>query len=133
MDGYIQKGGAGYWRAISALFLGTLAAFIVMYCTQPLIPVFSKELGLNPSVASLAMSVTSGGLEVSMFAIATFAGFLDRKKTMAVSLVGSALLALVCAVYFYVNYFCSGPCVSAFCLCPSHGAGRFAKHIGSIC
>lgn len=97
MDGYIQKGGAGYWRAISALFLGTLAAFIVMYCTQPLIPVFSKEFGLNPSVASLAMSVTSGGLAVSMFAIATFAGFLDRKKTMAVSLVGSALLALVCA------------------------------------
>lgn len=97
MNNYIQKGTPRYWRAISALFLGTLASFGVMYCTQPLIPVFSKEFGLNPSVASLAMSVTSGGLAVSMLAIAGLAGFLDRKLTMAASLLGSAILAVASA------------------------------------
>ncbi|MDF2500497.1 MAG: major facilitator superfamily 1 [Anaerosporomusa subterranea] len=97
MNNYIQKGTPQYWRAISALFLGTLASFGIMYCTQPLIPIFSKEFGLNPSVASLAMSVTSGGLAISMLVIAGLAGFLDRKLTMAVSLLGSAILAVASA------------------------------------
>lgn len=91
---YIQKNTPQYWRTISALFLGTLASFGMMYCTQPLIPAFSNEFGLNPSAASLAMSVTSGGLAVSMFAIAGLAGFLDRKQTMVVSLLGSAVLTI---------------------------------------
>jgi Arabinose efflux permease len=94
---YIQKGTTQYWRAISALFLGTLASFGIMYCTQPLIPVFSREFGLSPSAASLAMSVTSAGLAVSMFAIASLAGFLDRKFTMTVSLSGAAILAVILA------------------------------------
>jgi YNFM family putative membrane transporter len=79
---YIQKGTPQYRRAISALFLGTLASFGTMYATQPLIPVFSREFALNPPVASLAMSVTSAGLALSMSLIAVFAGFLDRKLTI---------------------------------------------------
>ncbi|MEN6564840.1 MAG: MFS transporter [Veillonellales bacterium] len=108
MNNYIQKGTPQYWRALSALFLGTLAAFGVMYCTQPLIPVFSKEFALTPSVASLAMSFTSGGMALSMLAIAGLAGFLDRKITMAVSLFGSAVLtvAVVLSSDFTAILFC---------------------------
>ena len=95
MTGYIKKGTPQYWKAISALFLGTLACFGVIYCTQPLIPVFSREFALTPSVASLAMSFTSGGMAISMLAIACLAGLLDRKITMAVSLSGAALLMVV--------------------------------------
>ena len=97
LNSYLQKGAPGFWRTISALFLGTLASFGVTYCTQPLIPVFSQEFDLSPSVASLAMSVTSGGMAVSMFAIAGLAGFLNRKMTMWVSVSATALLAIVCA------------------------------------
>lgn len=92
MDQYIQKGTSQYWKAISALFLGTLAAFGMIYCTQPLIPVFSKEFALTPSTASLAMSFTNGGMALSMVAIAGVAGFLNRKITMSVALFGSAVL-----------------------------------------
>jgi YNFM family putative membrane transporter len=98
LNSYIQKGTPAYWRAISALFLGTLASFGVMYCMQPLIPVFSKEFHLTPSVASLAMSFTTGGMAVSMLVIAGFSGLLDRKLTMTVSLLGSTLFA-VAAVF----------------------------------
>ncbi len=94
---YIHKDTPQYWRAISALFLGTLASFGIMYATQPLIPVFSREFGLSPSVASLSMSVTSAGLAVSMSLIAVLAGFLDRKLTMAVSLVGATALTVILA------------------------------------
>ncbi|MDD4599447.1 Inner membrane transport protein YnfM [bioreactor metagenome] len=94
MNSYIQKGTPQYWRAISALFLGSLAAFGVIYCTQPLIPVFSREFNLTPAVSSLAMSFASGGMAVAMFAIACLAGSLDRKLTMVISILGSALLVI---------------------------------------
>lgn len=95
MASYIKKGTPQYWKAISALFLGTLACFGVIYCTQPLIPLFSREFGLTPSMASLAMSCTSGGMAVSMLAIACMADLLDRKLTMVISLAGAALLMVV--------------------------------------
>lgn len=94
MNSYIQKGTTQYWRAISALFLGSLAAFGVIYCTQPLIPVFSREFGLAPAVASLAMSFASGGMAVSMFAIACLADSLDRKLTMVISISGAAFFII---------------------------------------
>lgn len=94
MNSYIQKGTSQYWRAISALFLGSLAAFGVIYCTQPLIPVFSREFNLSPAMASLAMSFASGGMAVSMFAIACLADSLDRKLTMVIALSGAALLVI---------------------------------------
>lgn len=94
MNNYIQKGTSQYWRAISALFLGSLAAFGAIYCTQPLIPVFSREFSLTPAVASLAMSSASGGMAVSMFAIACLADSLHRKLTMVISLSGAALLVI---------------------------------------
>lgn len=92
MNGYIQKGTSQYWRAVSALFLGSLASFGVMYCVQPLIPIFSREFQLTPAVASLSLSFTTGGMALSMLAIAGLAGFLNRKITMTLSLVGSAVL-----------------------------------------
>lgn len=94
MNNYIQKGTPQYWRAISALFLGTLASFGVIYCTQPLIPVFSKEFSLAPAVSSLAMSFTSGGMALSMFAIACLADYLDRKFTMVISFLGAAIFMI---------------------------------------
>ena len=97
LNSYLQRGAPGFWRTISALFLGTLASFGVTYCTQPLIPVFSQEFGLTPSIASLAMSVTSGGMAVSMLAIAGLAGFLNRKLTMSISVSATALLTIICA------------------------------------
>jgi MFS transporter, YNFM family, putative membrane transport protein len=92
MIGYIQKGTPQYWKAISALFLGTLASYGVIYSTQPLIPVFSREFDLSPAVSSLAMSLTSGGMALSMLLIACLADMLDRKRTMVVSISGAAIL-----------------------------------------
>lgn len=94
MNGYIQKGTGQFWRAISALFLGTLASFGIIYCTQPLIPVFSREFHLTPATASLAMSFTSGGMAISMFAIACMADYLNRKFTMVISFLGAALFMI---------------------------------------
>ena len=98
MADYIQKGTRQYWQAISALFLGSLAAFGLEYCVQPIIPILAREFGLTPSSASLAVSFGTGGMAVSMILIAGLAGMLDRKKIMSIALSLSAILILLMAI-----------------------------------
>ncbi len=56
----IEKGTGAFWWASSALFVGGFVTFATLYCTQPLMPVFSEEFGVSPAVASLSLSVTTG-------------------------------------------------------------------------
>ena len=100
MDGmmsYIQKGSTRYWRGIGALFFGSFVTFALLYCTQPLIPTFSEEFQLNPSYASLSISLTTGCLAVFMLLMSWLSDARGRKLIMTISLLGSALLALVVA------------------------------------
>lgn len=96
-QGKITSGSRAYVTAIIALFFGSLAAFGIEYCVQPIIPVFTKTFGISPATASLAVSFGTGGMACAMLAIAGLAQRLPRKKAMGVALVGSALLALVMA------------------------------------
>lgn len=95
---YIEKGTPVYQRAIAVLFLGSLAAFGAEYCLQPVIPVLAQEFQLDPATASLAMSFGTGGMAVSMLAIAALASRLARKKTMTAAILLASLLAIGMAV-----------------------------------
>jgi YNFM family putative membrane transporter len=98
MADYIQKGTRQYWQAISALFLGSVAAFGLEYCVQPIIPLLTWDFNLSPSIASLAMSCGTGGMALAMIFIAGSAVMLDRKKTMSIALSVSAILAILMAI-----------------------------------
>lgn len=91
---YIQKGSGRYWRGIAALFFGSFVTFALLYCTQPLIPVFSEEFALNPAYASLSISLTTACLAIFMLMMSWLSDARGRKLIMTVSLLGSALLAL---------------------------------------
>ena len=95
--GYIQKDSARYWRGISALFLGSFVTFALLYCTQPLIPAFSEQFNLTPAYSSLSISLTTGFLAVSMLIISWLSDARGRKLIMAISLLSSAVLAVVVA------------------------------------
>ncbi len=71
--------------------------FATLYCTQPLMPVFSEEFAVSPAVASLSLSVTTGTLSVSMLFAAALSDSRGRKAVMVTSLLLSALLALLVA------------------------------------
>lgn len=71
--------------------------FATLYCTQPLMPVFSEEFSVSPAVASLSLSVTTGTLSVSMIVAAALSDSRGRKVVMVASLLLSALLALLVA------------------------------------
>ena len=39
----ITPGGARFWRVNFALFFGSFATFALLYCVQPLMPLFTRE------------------------------------------------------------------------------------------
>lgn len=94
---YIQKGSARYWRGIIALFFGSFVTFALLYCTQPLIPVFTAEFNLQPAYASLAISLTTICLACFMLVMSWLSDARGRKVIMAGSLLGSALLEIIVA------------------------------------
>ncbi len=94
----IQKRSQNYWKALLALFFGSIVAFGAEYCVQPIIPVLAEAFDLTPAKASLAVSFGTGGMAFSMLLIASFAKHLERRKVMTIALIGSAILALIMAV-----------------------------------
>lgn len=95
MDYYIQKGSKGYWSTLVALFLGSFVTFALLYCFQPLIPVFSSSYGIAPSIASLSISLTTASMAIAMLFMSSFSDLKGRKSLMVISLIGSTVLTLI--------------------------------------
>lgn len=95
--GFIQKESRVYWQAISSLFLGSFVTFASLYCTQPLIPVFSQQFQVTPAAASLSISLTTGFLAVGMLVASWVSDAVGRKKIMGISLLLSAAFEIVSA------------------------------------
>ena len=100
-DYKIKKGTGEYWRAIVALFFGSLVTFGAEQCVQPIIPVFTETFSLEPATASLAVSFGTGGMAIAMLFIAEFAKRLPRKGVMSLALIVSSILAVVMALSDY--------------------------------
>ena len=95
--GYLRRGTPELRRASLALFVAGLATFAMLYCTQPLLPVFSAEFGVTPAVASLSLSLATGTLAVALILAGTFSEVWGRVPIMTASLVLSSLLMVLAA------------------------------------
>jgi MFS transporter, YNFM family, putative membrane transport protein len=95
--GYLRRGTPELRRASLALFVAGLATFAMLYCTQPLLPVFSAEFGVTPAVASLSLSLATGTLAVALILAGTFSEAWGRASMMTASLVLSSLLMVLAA------------------------------------
>lgn len=93
----IEHGTAQFVRANIALFAAGLATFALLYCVQPLMPLFSRDFHVGATQASLSLSLTTGLLAVSMLVAGAFSEAWGRKPMMAASLLLSAVLALASA------------------------------------
>lgn len=96
--GKIEHGTPAFLHTNLALFAAGFATFALLYCVQPLMPVFSGDFGVGPAEASLALSLTTGLLSVSMLVASTISEVWGRKPVMVASLLVSAVLTVVCAV-----------------------------------
>jgi YNFM family putative membrane transporter len=62
----IERGSPAYRRASLALFLAGFATFSLLYCVQPLLPEFARDYRISPTASSMALSLTTGALAVSI-------------------------------------------------------------------
>jgi YNFM family putative membrane transporter len=93
-----RRGSKGFRRINLALFAAGLATFMVLYCVQPLLPVFAHDFGLTPAASSLAISVATGALAVSIVPLSMLSERWGRMPVMTASLFATALLQLAVAV-----------------------------------
>lgn len=94
---WIRDGSREYQRAGMALFLIGFICFSLLYLTQPLLPDFAKNFGLSAAQSSLALSLTTGSLAISIMVFAAYSESLGRRGLMFVCLASASLLNIVAA------------------------------------
>lgn len=93
----VRRGTPAYARINWALFLSGYAVFSQIYCTQPLLPVLSEHFGVGAATSSLALSLTTGCLALSIFLAGALSESVGRKPLMFASLIAAAALELAAA------------------------------------
>lgn len=91
-------------RARVALFAAGFGTFSLMYCVQPVMPIFSDEFGISPAASSLSLSLTTGTLAVTIFVTGLLSDSWDRKKLISACLfIASALTLLTSLSSSWIN------------------------------
>jgi MFS transporter, YNFM family, putative membrane transport protein len=93
----IRHGQPAFRRTTLALFAAGFATFALLYCVQPLMPVFAREFHVSAAASSLPLSLTTGLLAPSLIVAGTFSEARGRVPLMLASLLASALLTIACA------------------------------------
>lgn len=89
-------------RTMLAMFLGGFTTFAVLYCVQPLMPVFSDAFGQSPAASSLTLSLTTGAMALSLLFAGSLSEAVGRRPVMGASLTLAAALTLAGA--FALNF-----------------------------
>ncbi|MFZ6645411.1 MFS transporter [Undibacterium sp. TJN25] len=98
----IQIGTPEFQRVKRALFFGGFSTFALLYCVQPLMPLFSHEFHLSPSESSWSLSISTAALAICLLFASAVSDALGRKPLMCFALFASAAMTVCCA--FAQNY-----------------------------
>lgn len=94
---YIKKGTKQFKLTALALFAAGFITFANLYVTQPLLPQFTKEYGVTPTVASLSLSVSTVVLAFSLIFISSLSEAWGRKNFMTISILAASILTIAVA------------------------------------
>jgi MFS transporter, YNFM family, putative membrane transport protein len=95
---FIEKGTADFRRVNIGLFFGGLVTFAVLYCMQPLLPLYTREFHVSPATASLVISTTTALLAIMMTFTASLSNAWGRKGMMVISLFGASFVTIASAL-----------------------------------
>lgn len=98
----IAAGSAAFKRSNRALFFGGFSCFTLLYCVQPLMPLLSRQFALTAAQSSMALSVSTAAMALSLLASSVLSERLGRKPLMVAAMALAALFTLLCA--FAQNY-----------------------------
>ena len=94
LERFIERGTREFTLANVALFAAGFTTFALIYCVQPILPVFAAEFGIGAAESSLALSLTTQSLAVCMLAASALSETFGRKPVMVVSLFASSVLMI---------------------------------------
>lgn len=97
LEQFIERGTRTFRLTNVALFAAGFTTFALIYCVQPIMPVFSREFGVSAAEASLSLSATTLSLAFCMLVASSLSEVLGRKPVMVVSLFASSILTIVSA------------------------------------
>lgn len=95
---FIQKGQRGYRATMLALFLGAFATFALLYCVQPMMPIFSAAFGVDAASSSLVLSVATATLALGLLITGPVSDAIGRKGIMSLALLLAATFTLTSAI-----------------------------------
>ena len=96
-DLFLRARTAGFRRVTVALVAAGFSTYALLYCVQPLLPVFSQDLGVSPTQSSLSLSLTTGTLALAMLFAGRLSDVRGRKPIMALSLFAVSILTVACS------------------------------------
>ncbi|MBO1074356.1 MFS transporter [Roseomonas marmotae] len=94
---YIERGTPAFLRTNLAFLCAGIATFALLYCVQPLMPVFTAEFGVSPAASSLSLSLATASMAVCMLVASAISEAVGRKPVMLVSVFASAAITIACA------------------------------------
>lgn len=95
--GHIERGTPVFRQASLAIFFAGFATFSLLYCVQPIMPVFSAEFKISASESSLPLSLAISVFAFAMLAASALSEVWGRKRVMVMSVLASAFLTLLSA------------------------------------
>ena len=96
-EAFITRGTPEFRRTNLAMFAAGFATFALMYCVHPLLPVFAVEFQVSPVQASLALSLTTFTLALSLLVASAISENIGRKPVMVASILATAALTIASA------------------------------------
>jgi len=96
-DTLIRHGTPEFRRITLALFSAGFATFALLYCVQPLMPVFARDFNISAAQSSLSLSLTTALLAPAMIVAGAVSETRGRKSIMVTSLFVSAALMFLSA------------------------------------
>ncbi len=82
-------------RANAALFAAGFGTFSLLYCVQPVMPIFSEEFGVTPAISSLSLSLTTCTLAITIFVTGFMSASWDRKTLISACLFSASILTML--------------------------------------
>ncbi len=93
-----RRGTHEYRRISVAFFLVGFATFSLLYCVQPLLPVFAQDFGVSPASSSLSLSLSTGFLSLAIFCADPLSERLGRRGVMFGSMGAASVLNILASV-----------------------------------
>lgn len=94
----LRRGSPGFMRLALAMLAAGFATFALLYCVQPMMPVFAHAFSLNAAESSLVLSVSTALLAGGLIITGPVSDAIGRKGVMVTALFGAALCTLASAV-----------------------------------